>query len=57
MIAVAALIIGMAVLFGGIYYRLKEKKDPEAGRIYTITAVVGAVMAAGGVMKLVLLGG
>lgn len=51
-----ALIVGFAILCGGIYYLVKEKKDKEARKIYTVTTAIGAVIAIGTVIKIALLG-
>ena len=40
------LIIGILVLDAGIYYRAKEKHDPESRKIYTAVSSVGGVIAA-----------
>lgn len=44
------IIIGIAIFVGGLYYLLKEKKDPEARKIYTVVTVIGiAILIAGGI--------
>ena len=44
------IIIGIALFVGGLYYLLKEKKDPEARKIYTVVTVIGiAILIAGGI--------
>lgn len=45
-IKLIGLIIGILVLGAGLYYRKAEKNDPESRRIYTVIALVGAVIAA-----------
>lgn len=47
---VIALVIGAAILCGGLYYLAKEKEDRESRKIYIITAVVGAVILAGAIL-------
>ncbi len=37
--------IGLVVLSAGIYCLAKEKKDPESGKIYSITAAAGGAVA------------
>ena len=51
-----ALVVGIAVLLSGLYYRIKEREDEESKKIYTIIAVVGAVIVAGTVLKIILVG-
>ena len=53
-VAIIALIIGILVAGAGIYYVTKEKEDAESRKIYTIIAVVGVVIAVGGLLKLFL---
>ena len=43
-IGIIGIIIGLLVLGAGIYYLIKEKKDPESKKIYSIVSVVGAVV-------------
>lgn len=43
-IKIIGILIGIAVLIGGIYYLVKEKDDAEAKKIYTIISVIGAVI-------------
>ena len=43
-IGIIGIIIGLLVLFAGIYYLKKEKHDPESKKIYGIVSVVGAVI-------------
>lgn len=44
-VKIIGLIIGVLVLGAGLYYRVQEKQDPESRKIYTITGIVGAVIA------------
>lgn len=37
----------------GIYYLVKEGKDAETKKIYSITSVVGALIVVGMIIKLV----
>lgn len=43
-IPTVALLIGLLVLAGGLYYLSKEKQDAESKKIYGITAAAGAVV-------------
>lgn len=53
MIAILGLIIGILILAAGLYYLAKNKNDAESRKIYGIIALVGAVVAVGsGVMLL-----
>ena len=45
-IKIIGLVIGLLVLGAGVYYCVKEKSDPESRKIYTIVAIVGALVAA-----------
>ncbi len=40
------LVIGILIFAAGIYYRVKEKSDAESRKIYTVIAVIGALIAA-----------
>lgn len=44
-IKIIGLIIGILVLGMGVYYRSKEKHDPESKKIYTVVSVIGAAVA------------
>ena len=44
-IKIIGLVIGLLVLFAGIYYLVKEKDDPESKKIYLTISAVGAVVA------------
>ena len=55
-ITIIMLIIGLAILIGGLYYLVKEKEDKESRRIYAITVAVGAVIAIGTLIKIAILG-
>lgn len=43
--ALVTLLTGAMILGTGIHYRVKEKDNPESRKIYTIAAIVGAVIA------------
>ena len=51
-LAAVVLLVGIAILAGGIYYLGKEKEDREGRRIYMVTAVIGAAAALGGAIWL-----
>ena len=44
-VKIIGLIIGILVLGMGLYYRAKEKRDPESKKIYTVVSVIGAAVA------------
>lgn len=47
-IRIIGIIIGVLILIGGLYYLVTEgKNDKESKKIYTITAVIGAMIAVG----------
>ncbi len=54
MISVLGAIIGLMILVAGISFLVKEKDDPQSKQVYTITAVIGAVVTAVAVLSLVL---
>ena len=43
---IVGLIISVMILGAGVYYRVKERQDPESRKIYTVTGIVGGVIAA-----------
>ena len=47
---IIALIAGLAILIGGLYYFIKDKEDSESRKIYLITVLVGAVILVGDVI-------
>ena len=55
-ISLVLLAIGVLVLTAGMYYLIKERGDQEARKIYLITALVGAVLILGIVIKLLIAG-
>ena len=54
--SIVALLIGAAVLGGGLYYLIKEKNDPESRKIYGVVAAVGAVILIGMLVKITVFG-
>ena len=56
MIMILALLVGLFILGGGIYFLAKEKADRESRKIYLITTLVGAVIVLGDVVKIALSG-
>ena len=56
MITILALLVGLFILGGGIYFLAKEKADRESRKIYLITTLVGAVIVLGDVVKSALSG-
>ncbi|MCI5911758.1 MAG: hypothetical protein PUB76_05540 [Oscillospiraceae bacterium] len=53
-IKIIGLIIGVLILFAGIYYLVKEKNDSESKKIYTIISIVGGLIAVVCVLLLIL---
>ena len=45
LIKIIGLVIGVLVLFAGLFYRAKEKHDPESKKIYSIAAAAGGAVA------------
>lgn len=45
-VKIIGLIIGILVLFAGIYYLAKEKDDPESKKFYTIVSTLGGIISA-----------
>ena len=56
MITILALLVGLFILGGGIYFLAKEKADRESRTIYLIPTLVGAVIVLGDVVKIALSG-
>ena len=50
---VIALIIGLLIFSGGLYYLVKEKNDRESKKIYGIATAVGALIASGFIVKII----
>lgn len=44
-ITILAIIIGILIMAGGIYYLVSEKQDKESRQIYGIVTVIGAIIA------------
>lgn len=44
-IAILGIIIGAIVLALGLYFLVKERKDPESRKIYSGFAIIGAAIA------------
>ena len=53
---IVALVVALAVLYGGLYYLLKEKKDKESRKIYGIVSAIGAVALVAVVIKIIVAG-
>ena len=53
-IKIIGLIIGVLILFAGIYYLVKEKNDSESKKIYTIISIIGGLIAVVCVLLLIL---
>ena len=45
-IKIIGLIIGILVLYVGLYYLIKEKHDPESKKIYSIVSIIGGIITA-----------
>lgn len=43
-IKIIAAVIGALILGAGLYYLIKEKKDPESKKIYGIISAVGGII-------------
>lgn len=56
MITIIGLLIGILVFGAGVYYLVKEKEDKEAKKIYTVTAVIGLIIAVVAVLRIVFVG-
>lgn len=52
--AVIGLIIGLMILGAGLYYWSKEKDNRESRKIYGIASLIGAVIAAAALIRLVI---
>ena len=53
-VKIIGLIIGLLILFAGIYYLAKEKSDSESRKIYSVVSAVGAIMTVVCILLLVL---
>ena len=54
MVCIIGILIGVLVLGTGIYYLHQEKHDSESRKIYIIVSVVGALLAVGAAVWLIL---
>lgn len=54
MFEIVALLVGVLLVGGGLYYLTAEKSDHEARKIYKITLVAGVIIAAAAAAKLFL---
>ena len=52
MVSVIILLVGLAILGGGLFYLVKEKADKESRKIYGVVSAVGAVILIVGILKL-----
>lgn len=50
--AVIGIVVGLAMLITGLYYRIQEKDDAESRKIYGSMALIGLIVA---VLSLVIL--
>lgn len=55
-ITVLGVLIGVAVLGAGLYYRVKEKNDKESQKIYSVVSVIGAVILIAALAKIIVSG-
>lgn len=55
-ITILALAIGLMIAGAGVYYYLKERNDADSRKIYSIIGAVGAVIAIGAVVKVLIFG-
>ena len=53
-VKIIGLIVGLLVLGAGLYYLVKEKKDPESRKIYGVVSAVGGVLVIGCILSLIL---
>ncbi len=51
---ILGIVIGLLILGAGLYYLSKEKDSAESRKIYGISSVVGAVVAVGSVVWMML---
>ena len=54
MVCIIGILIGVLVLGTGIYYLHQEKHHSESRKIYIIVSVVGALLAVGAAVWLIL---
>lgn len=53
---VLGLLIGIMLFGAGLYYRAKDKSDPESCKIYAVTALIGAAIVIGVIIKILTVG-
>ena len=53
-IKIIATIIGAMILGAGLYYLVKEKKDPESKKIYSIVSIIGGIIFVVGLILTIL---
>ena len=53
-VKIIGLIVGVLVLGAGLYYLVKEKKDPESRKTYGVVSAVGGVLVIGCIFSLIL---
>ena len=53
-VKILGIIIGLLILGAGLYYLIKEKDSAESRKIYGITSLIGAVLAAASIAWLLL---
>lgn len=51
---IIGIIVGVLILFAGIYYLIKEKNDPESRKIYGITTGIGLIITVFIIIKIIL---
>lgn len=51
---IIALLIGVAIFGGGLYYLVHDKQDKEARRIYQVTVFAGIIIIAVTLIKIFL---
>ncbi len=54
MVSVLLVLVGIMLLGAGLFYLSKNKQDAESRKIYGITALIGVVVLAAGVVSLIL---
>ncbi|WP_432628458.1 hypothetical protein [Brotaphodocola sp.] len=52
MVAVIACVIGVLILVAGLVYLKQNQNDAESRTIYTVTAVIGAVIVIASLVRL-----
>ncbi len=51
---ILGIVIGLLIFGAGLYYLVKEKDNAESRKIYGIASIVGAVIAVGSVVWMIL---